>query len=132
MSSTMHNVTYNRTTFLSMFEQRFITDQSERDVLHEDKYWKRSIPHEYSGPCETYDPPFESDPGYEISMYMRMNSSNWDPNLDIYIHEKNKFFFSKKHMTYLSPEELRSEQNQLSHPRGKGNIKILISVKDFN
>ena len=45
------------------------TDQPAKDVLHEDRYWKRFVPHEKSGPCETYDPPSESDPGYEISMY---------------------------------------------------------------
>ena len=65
----MYNTTYNRTSFLFLLEQSFVTDQPAKDVLHEDRYWKRFVPHEKSGPCETYDPPSESDPGYEISMY---------------------------------------------------------------
>ena len=119
----MPNTTYNRTSFLSLFEQSFVTDQPAIDVLHEDRYWKRFIPHERSGPCETYDPPSESDPGYEISMYMRMNSSDWDPNLEIFLHEKNKFFYSKVDtymMIYLDSEKLRAAN--FSHTRAIGNL----------
>ena len=110
------NISFNRTNFLSGFEKRFDIGESEKDVLHEDSSWKRSIPHEQSGPCETYDPPFESDPGYEISMFVRMASSSWDPHLEIFLHEKDKFFYSKNRMfgkftRYLDVNEFIKSRN---------------------
>ena len=86
-----------RTDYLTVFEQRFVKDQTESDILRNDKYWTKSIPHEYSGPCETYDPPMQSDPGYEISMFLTLKEL--DTNLDIFLHEKNKFFYSKNLMS---------------------------------
>ena len=126
LTSIIRDMTYNRTAFLSTFQQRFVIDQPERDVLHEDGHWKRFIPHENSGPCETYDPPVESDPGYEISMHMRMNSSDWDPDLEIFIHAKNNFFYTKKpsDSIYLDSEKLQNNNNKLPHPRAIGNLTI--------
>ena len=123
----MDTMKHNRVEYVSIFEQRFTTDESERDVLHEDRYWTYFIPKEDSGFCETYDPPFDSDPGYEISMYMRMNSSDWDSNLEMFIHEKDKFFYSKTptyNTIYLDSEKLRENINQLPHPRAIGNVNI--------
>ena len=70
----IEHMTYDKRAFLSLLEQRFAFGQHEVDMLKDDKNWKQSVPHENSGPCYTYDPPFESDPGYDISMYIRMNS----------------------------------------------------------
>ena len=121
-SSIVREALYNRTNFLSVFQQRFVTGQSDENVLHEDRYWKRFIPHEYSGPCETYDPPLESDPGYATSMHITMNSSSWDPNLEIFLHERNKFFYAKSPtymMIYLDSKKLRA--TNLTHVRATGN-----------
>ena len=122
-SSIMHDATYKRTDFLSLFEQRFVSGQDKKDVLHDDRYWKRFVPNENSGPCETYDPPFESDPGYAISMFIRFKSGDWDPNLEIILHEKDNFFYSTSPtymMVYLDSKRLRA--TNLSHPRAVGNL----------
>ena len=89
----------------------------------DDRYWTQSIPHEHSGPCETYNPPFESDPGHEISIFMVLNSTDVDPDLDIFLHDRNKFFYSKKPMyntKYLDQKEF--VKLNLSHPRVIGNL----------
>ena len=65
-------------------------------MLHKDEYWKRFIPNEDSGPCHTYDPPQDSDPGRDYYMYMVFNMTSWDPLLEIYLHNKNSFFYSSK------------------------------------
>ena len=93
-------VTVNRTDFLTFFEQRFVKDQPNNEILHNDDYWTKSIPHEQSGPCETYNPPLPSDPGYESSMFFTLK--DWDANLEIFLHEKNKFLYSKNLMSSSS------------------------------
>ena len=103
-----------RTDYLTVFEQRFVKDQPENDILRNDKYWTKSIPHEYSGPCETYEPPMQSDPGYEISMFLTLK--DLDTNLDIFLHEKDKFFYSKNLMSskftkFLDLEEVKKTNN---------------------
>ena len=103
-----------RTDYLTVFEQRFVKDQTESDILRNDKYWTKSIPHEKSGPCETYDPPMQSDPGYEISMFLTLK--DLDTNLDIFLHEKNRFFYSKNVMSskftkFLDLEEVKKTNN---------------------
>ena len=122
-------MTYQKTHFLSIFEQRFEDGKSEYNVLNNEMYWTRSYPHELSGPCETYDPPYESEPGYEISMYMKMNSSEWDSELDIFLHEKGKFFYSTVLRTYnvklLDAKTLN--KSGLQHARAKG---IYVSTKN--
>ena len=65
-------------------------------MINQDEYWTISIPHESSGPCYTYDPPVDSDPGFDAGMYMIMNSNatdGWDPDLEIFFHKKGKFFY---------------------------------------
>ena len=121
--SLLLNMTYNRNYFLSIFEQRFVRDKSELEMLHDDRYWKQFIPQENSGPCETYDPPFESDPGYEISMFMRTNHSDWDSNLEIFIHKKNKFFYSKQPV--YNTKRLNLKAINYPHPRAVGIVIVL-------
>ena len=93
-------------------------------MINEDKYWTISIPHESSGPCYTYDPPFDSDPGYYAAMYLTLNSTIWDPALDIYLHGKGKFFYQDDETVdtiKLEPSKLKGVMT--GHPRisGKAN-----------
>ena len=113
-TSMLETASLKRTDYLTVFEQRFVKDQPENDILRNDKYWTKSIPHEYSGPCETYDPPMQSDPGYEISMFLTLK--DLDTNLDIFLHEKDKFFYSKNLMSskftkFLDLEEVKKTNN---------------------
>ena len=94
----------NRTDYLTFFEQRFVKDQPNNEILHNDQYWTKSIPHERSGPCETYNPPLPSDPGYESSMFFTLKA--WDANLEIFLHERNKFFYSKNLISSSSTKPL--------------------------
>ena len=64
------------------------------DMLSNDEYWSVSVPNEYSGPCYTYTPPFDSDPGKTVNLYMIFNMSTWDPHLQIFLHDPNAFFYS--------------------------------------
>ena len=43
-----------------------------------------------------YTPAFDSDPGDTNNMYIVFNLSSWDPLLEIFIHDKKDFFYSKK------------------------------------
>ena len=68
----------------------------------------KSIPHEYSGPCFTYNPQQESVPGYWYSMgivpyisqegvdYSERRRNLFNNDLRIFLHEPNKFFFFKE------------------------------------
>ena len=112
------NMTFNKTSILTLLEQRFAIGQKEMDMLKEEGNWKQFVPHENSGPCYTYDPPHESDPGYDISLYMKMNSNKFDDNLQVFLHKKSQFFYATKHnynMLYLDHNTLQN--TQLSHPR---------------
>ena len=113
-TSIFDGVSLNRSHYLTTFTQRFEKDEAEVDILLEDKYWTKSIPHENSGPCETYDPPSPSDPGYETSMFLTLK--DLDTSLDIFLHEKNKFFYSKnpmnsKYTKYIDLEEVKKTEN---------------------
>ena len=113
-TSIFDRVSLNRSHYLTTFTQRFEKDEAEVDILLEDKYWTKSIPHENSGPCETYDPPSPSDPGYETSMFLTLK--DLDTSLDIFLHEKNKFFYSKnpmnsKYTKYIDLEEVKKTGN---------------------
>ena len=114
----IERMTYDKEEFLSLLEQRFELGQPNVDMLKDDKNWKQFVPHEYSGPCYTYQPPFESDPGYDISMYMKMNSNDFDEKLQIFLHEQNKFFYSTTSgadTIYLDHNTLK--ETKMSHPR---------------
>ena len=113
-TSIFDGVSLNRSHYLTTFTQRFEKDETEIEILSENKYWTKSTPHEKSGPCETYDPPLPSDPGYEISMFLTLK--DLDTNLDIFLHEKDKFFYSKNLMSskftkFLDLEEVKKTNN---------------------
>ena len=113
-ASIAHMSSMDRSNYLRVFEQRFRNNEPEIDILHNDQYWTKLIPHERSGPCETYDPPMQSDPGYEISMFVTMKDLN--TSLDVFVHEKDKFFYSKNRMfgkftKYLDVSEFIKSRN---------------------
>ena len=64
------------------------------EMINQQQYWSFSIPHESSGPCYTYDPPFDTDPGYTDGMVLTLNSTDWDADLEIFLHTKGKFFYN--------------------------------------
>ena len=91
--------------FLSNFTQRFGND-GLYDILNNQSNWVKSIPHEWSGPCFTYNPQRQSQPGYWHAMgivpnigqegpYYSKRRRNLSHGLRIYLHQSNKFFFSK-------------------------------------
>ena len=88
----------DKKSFITNFTQRFKGSSPDIDVLRQDKYWDVFIPNEHSGPCYMYTPPFDSDPGDTNNMYMVFNFSSWDPLLEIFLHDKKDFFYSKKKM----------------------------------
>ena len=110
-----YTASFNRTDYLTVFEQRFSKGQAEIDILNNDQFWTRSIPHEYSGSCDTYDPPWKSDPGYEISMFFTLKDLN--ASLDIFLHDRDKFFYSRNQMygkftRHLDLNEVKKTKNQ--------------------
>ena len=111
-ASILDMASFNRTHYLTTFKQRFENDKPEKEILLADKYWTKSIPHEQSGPCETYDPPFDSGPGYDISMFFTLKEL--DTNLEMFLHKKGKFFYSKNPMSqkrskYIDLEEIKKK-----------------------
>ena len=115
------NMVYPRTDILETFQQRFVSMESTIDMLHLDKEWTVFVPHENSGPCYTYDPPSESDPGLSVSILMRLKTDDWDSDLRIFLHEKNKFFYSIKpapNIKYLDPKSWN--QANIRHLRAIG------------
>ena len=93
-------------------------------MLNQTNLWSFAIPHEDSGPCYTYNPPYESDPGYQNSIFLVVNFEDWVEDLDIFLHEKGKFFFQDGWTT----DTIRLDQSKLrsvdtGHPRVKGNLK---------
>lgn len=113
----------HRTSFLSNFTQRFQAENFGVDVLTDDKNWKSFIANENSGPCYTYNPPRNSDPGDTNSMYMVFNFSDWDPLLEIFIHDQNDFYYSKR--TMLNTKVITSSmlnETQTKYPRALGKL----------
>ena len=132
-ASIFDGVSLNRSHYLTTFTQRFEKDETEKEILSEDKYWTQSIPHENSGPCETYDPPSSSDPGYESSMFL--TSKELDTSLDVFLHEKNKFFYSKnpmnsKYTKYIDLEEVKKTEND--HTRVIGMYFNILHICAFS
>ena len=118
----IRNMTYDRRDILKLLEQRFTNGQTDVNMLKDDQSWKTSIPHEKSGPCYTYDPPFESEPGFDISLYLKLKANEFDDDLQIFLHEKNMFFYSTKPeagVGYINKEIFEKKRN--SHPRAIGN-----------
>ena len=112
----------HRTSFLSNFTQRFESEPFGVDILKNDEYWKIFVPNENSGPCYTYTPPMDSNPGDTNSMYMVFNFTDWDPLLEIFIHDENDFFYSKRKMlnTKIITQKNLNETNT-KYPRALGN-----------
>ena len=56
-----------RTEILTSFVHSKTGDLlADKDNWKEDKYWVTSIPHvQFAGECHTYNPPFESEPGWK-------------------------------------------------------------------
>ena len=126
-------MTFKRTSFLTLLEQRYTIGQNEMDMLKEDGNWKQFVPHENSGPCYTYDPPHESDSGYDISMYMKLASTKFGSNMQIFLHKKNQFFYATKNnynMLYLDHKTLQNTLN--NHPRAIRKIFYDITIKMLN
>ena len=116
-----------RTSFLSSFTQRFKTGSPEVDVLNKNEYWKQFIPNEKSGPCYTYTPPLDSDQGDTNNMYMFFKFSQWDEAMEIFLHENNTFFYSKRDIIntkYISGTMLK--QTGMKHPRALGSRYLRI------
>ena len=120
----------DRTSFLSNFTQRFRGEPFGVDVLKQNENWNVFIPNENSGPCYTYTPARDSDPGDTNSMYMVFNLTEWDPMLEIFIHEKNDFFYSKRRMlnTKLITSKMLN-QSQTKYPRALGkSLSIIFEI----
>ena len=120
-------MTLERTSFLSTFEQRFERGSPAIDMLHKDEYWSSSVPNENSGTCYTYDPPYDSDPGTAISMYMKFNMSTWDPSLQIFLHEPNGFYYSTEPVINTILLNM-GDKRDIGHPRVTGKYFFLQSV----
>ena len=90
-------------------------------MINEDQYWSISIPHESSGPCYTYDPPVDSESGFDAGMYIIMNSKQedgWDPDLEMFFHEKGKFFYQDdKTADTVKVQKPNRKSLILGHPR---------------
>ena len=99
----------------------FSRDQPVQDMLHDEKLWTMSIPSETSGPCYTYNPPAESDTGIQIGMYMKFKSDEFDENLDIFVHEPNQFYYTKRPINDLHIDSQQLKDTKMNHPRAIGN-----------
>ena len=129
MSSTIRSNSFDKSSFLSLLQQRFTSGQPENEMINQHQFWTFSVPHETSGPCLTYDPPFDSDPGYMNGIFVRMNSTEFDPKLQIFLHKKSKFFYTDQ-ATYntIKIEKEKLESVWTGHPRISGN-KSTIKIK---
>ena len=111
----------SRASFLKNFTQRFRGEEYGVDVLNQDENWEVFVPNENSGPCYTYNPSRDSHPGDTNSMYIVFNFSNWDPMLEIFLHDKDDFFYSKRRMvnSKLITAKMLNETGQacLNHPK---------------
>ena len=93
--------------FLSGFTQRFNNEDDHLyDILNNESLWIKSIPHDYSGVCYTYNPETESDAGYWWAMYIspnidQMSGLTYDEkrrkfygDVMVFLHEPDRFFYS--------------------------------------
>ena len=112
-----------RYSFLTSFTQRFKTGSDDVNVLVRNDYWKQFIPNENSGPCYTYTPPQDSDPGDTNNMYMTFDFNKWDEAIEIFLHEENTFFYSERDIIntkHISWDILN--QTGIKHPRALGKL----------
>ena len=118
LPSFLDNYVYNKRNFLLSIQQRFSDGEPEYEMLNQSQYWSFSIPHESSGPCYTYDPPFDSQLAETSNMFIEFNMSTWDPLLEVFLHDKNQLFYSRKtsiNTKFISSNMLRA--TALNHPR---------------
>ena len=99
-------------------------------MLSKDEHWSISVPNEYSGPCYTYTPPLSSDPGKTVNLYMIFNMSTWDPDLQIFLHDPNTFFYSEKAEVNTKLLDTQSLKDS-AYPRAVGNNDITIDITCF-
>ena len=104
-----------KSTFLSVFNHRFYqSNWSDPDMLGHERVWTVSIPNEDSGPCYTYDPPAPSIAqryfGVEIKPNLSSESDNWDKDMELFLHERGKFFYFKEE---APPNNIRIHVNTL-------------------
>ena len=115
------NISIKRTDLFSSFEQFFSANKPVKDVLHDDKHWRLSAPHEKSGPCHTYNPLDKSEAGPKVGMYIKMKADHWDPDLQIFLHDEDKLFYAYHLAWYFFLDANKLEEDKLNHPRLKGN-----------
>ena len=124
---------YSRTVFLSSLQHRFSQNETEYEMVNEDKYWTISIPHESSGPCYTYDPPVDSEPGFDAGMYVIMNSTaedGWDSELEMFFHTKGKFFYQDDETVDTVKVQL-SKLRSISSGHPRISCKLTISITPY-
>ena len=125
-SSVIQNHIFDKKSFLSSIQQRFTSGDPQNEMIDQDQFWTFSVPNEISGPCFTYDPPFDSDPGYMMGMFIRMNSTKWDPDLQIFLHTKGKFFYTDNATdNTIKLEEEKMKSVWTGHPRIGGNTPTI-------
>lgn len=119
---------FDRNDFLSTFDQMFTMNESAVDMLRKDGRWTLSFPFEESGPCYTYDPPFASDPGLPIGIFVTMKSDRWDPDLRIFLHEENKFFYTEGLDSEVTFKFKKLEEEGMMHPKAMGNKICIVNM----
>ena len=125
-----------KSNVLNDFRQRFsVFNATLIDVFSNASLWEETIPHEESGPCFTYNPPVPSDPGWYYGLEMRPNTngmeSNWPIDLEIFLHEKDKFFYF---MEAAPPNNIKIHTNTLrnmNHALILGNLFVKILQISF-
>ena len=115
--SIYENWTYSRNDIFSSFEQMFSIDMPGRNMLIEEKQWKLSIPNERSGPCYTYNPPFASESSIRIGAYITMKHAHWEPDLLVFLHEKDKFYYTEGQSAEAMVRMHKLEINKMYHTR---------------
>ena len=124
-SSVIQNHVFNKKSYLSSIQQRFTSGEPQNEMIDQGQFWTFSVPNEISGPCLTYDPPHDSDPGRMMGIFIRMNFTKWDPNLQIFLHKKGKFFYTDNATdNTIKLEEEKMKSVWTGHPRISGNTPI--------
>ena len=125
-SSVIQNHVFNKKSYLSSIQQRFTSGEPQNEMIDQGQFWTFSVPNEISGPCLTYDPPHDSDPGRMMGIFIRMNFTKWDPNLQIFLHKKGKFFYTDNATdNTIKLEEEKMKSVWTGHPRISGNTPTI-------
>ena len=109
-----------RSEIFSSFQQQFSQDVYAVDVLQQEHNWELSFPNENSGPCYTYNPPYESDPGLPMGIYIVMKDESWDPTLEIFLHDKGAFFYSYNLAWDFLLKAKTLLKEKINHPKLEG------------